>query len=222
MLGRERPARLPASSADHEVRRPETEQVRPRHRRPGPARRRLDPGPSARCGSRRDGGNGTSFKNGDTEKRRQSYVLCASHRQRPMPARPSAGPSDHSTPRGRKLLMVREQLVSVGCRVIARRVAAASADPVTTPQPSRSILPPFLRVSVFEARSVSLRPLREPSKRKPHRSRTRLTIVEVEPAPSAAQVIQGVAGDGGCRWRCHGHSLSSSATADARVPSHPA
>ena len=56
MLGRERPARLPASSADHEVRRSEVEQVRPRHRRPGPPRHRLDCGPSARCGSRRGRG----------------------------------------------------------------------------------------------------------------------------------------------------------------------
>jgi len=45
-----------------------------------------------------------------------------------MPARPMAGPSDQSTPHGRKLPVVREQLVSAGRRLIARRAAAASAD----------------------------------------------------------------------------------------------
>ena len=55
----------------------------------------------------------------------------------PMPARPSAGPSDHSTPRGRKLRVMRAQLVSVGCRVIARRVCGGIGDPAT-PTPTHS------------------------------------------------------------------------------------
>ena len=41
----------------------------------------------------------------------------------PMPARPSAGPSDQSTPDGRKLHPHHKQLVSAGCRLIARRAS---------------------------------------------------------------------------------------------------
>ena len=53
-------------------------------------------------------------RHGGTEERRAATQ--ASHRQRPMPARPSAGPSNQSTPRGRKRPVLRVPLVSVGCR----------------------------------------------------------------------------------------------------------
>ena len=57
-------------------------------------------------------------------KQRASRVVSAGE---PMPARPSAGPSNQSTPDGRKLHPHHKQLVSAGCQLIARRGAAASA-----------------------------------------------------------------------------------------------
>ena len=70
-----------------------------------------------------DGGHGTSFKNGDTEKRR----LRSSWRSEPMPARPSAGPSNQPTPRGHKLRVTCRQLAPAGRRLIARRARAAAS-----------------------------------------------------------------------------------------------
>jgi len=67
--------------------------------------------------------------------------------QRPMPARPSAGPSDQSTPHGHKLLTdLTSSLRPRGVDWSPAAQAAASAEPVTRFVAS-TIPPPCLRVS---------------------------------------------------------------------------
>jgi len=71
----------------------------------------------------------------------------------------SQRPSDQSTPRGRKRPVVRVPLVSVGCRLIARRASGGIGVPGDNPAEQFQIrfasVSPFLRVEACSVSSVS-------------------------------------------------------------------